>query len=65
MSFGDNMKKERFKRGLTQQEAADLIGIPKVNLNAYEQGYAEPKMKVLRLIIEKYEVKGIRKFLFK
>ena len=64
MSFAANLKKERRRRELTQQQAADLIGIKKSSLNAYEQGYAEPNIQTIKLIVTAYEIKNLRKFLW-
>lgn len=65
MEFKDKLKEIRHNRGKTQDQAAKFLGIPRVNLNAYEQGYAEPGLKTLKKIIDKYDITDIYKFLFK
>ena len=46
----------RKRSGLTQQKAADGIGITRSTLNGYEQGIRKPKIEAARKIAEFYGV---------
>lgn len=55
MSFGDNLKKARLEKGLTQEELAKMIGVAKSTLTGYERGNREPdvlKIKKLAKILD-------------
>lgn len=39
--FGMNLKKERKRRRLTQQELADRIGVSRQTLSRYEKGHVD------------------------
>ena len=43
MKFGDKLKEQRGRRGLTQDEFAEAIGISRRTLCYYEQGKTYPK----------------------
>ena len=45
---GTNIKAVRLKRGMSQQELADAIGVTKSTISKYEKGQREPKYNVLR-----------------
>lgn len=47
---GTNIKAVRLKRGMSQQELADTIGVTKSTISKYEKGQREPKYNVLRAI---------------
>ena len=47
---GTNIKAVRLKRGMSQQELADAIGVTKSTISKYEKGQREPKYNVLRAI---------------
>lgn len=47
---GTNIKAMRLKRGMSQQELADAIGVTKSTISKYEKGQREPKYNVLRKI---------------
>lgn len=46
-TFTDRLKKERKKRGYTQQEMADKIGIKRGNYTLIESGHRNPTIKIL------------------
>ena len=50
-----NLKYLRKKKGLTQQQFADAIGIKRSLVGAYEEDRAEPKYELLKKIAEFYE----------
>lgn len=45
MKFGDKIKEQRIKRGLTQEEFAKAIGVSRRTLCHYEQGERYPKYR--------------------
>lgn len=45
MTFGEKFKNERKKRGLTQQEVADGLGITRRMITRYEKNEAFPRTK--------------------
>lgn len=50
MSFGKNLKIMRKKRGLTQKELADLVGIKRSTVAGYESKNQEPSYEILKKI---------------
>ena len=52
----NNIKNAREKKGLTQQECADMFGIKLRAWQTYEQGVSEPKFEVLCKIADYFEV---------
>lgn len=58
-----NLRKERNRLNLTQSKAAQRIGIPLRNLQAYEEGRAEPPVRVVLNIAEAYNITDITGFL--
>lgn len=55
-TFACQLSSLRTKRGLTQQQAADAIGITRGRLNNYEQGSREPDIDTLAALAEFYHV---------
>ncbi|WP_442588043.1 XRE family transcriptional regulator [Pedobacter sp. AW31-3R] len=51
-----NLKYLRKKKGHTQQQFADLMGIKRSLVGAYEEDRAEPKYELLKKIAEYYEL---------
>lgn len=57
MTFGEKFKKEREKRNLTQQEAADGLGINRRMITRYENGVSFPRTRdAYRKIAEFFDV---------
>lgn len=48
MSFGKRLAELRKKRGLTQQQLCDLIGVHVTQLSNYEAGRSQPTLEVIR-----------------
>jgi ribosome-binding protein aMBF1 (putative translation factor) len=57
MNFRQNILCERSKRGWTQHVAADKLGIKRSCLASYEDGRAFPRLTILKLIVDGYEIK--------
>lgn len=50
--FGARLREVRLKRGLSQQELAELVGIPQPHVSAMESGVKFPNLlTVLRLAV--------------
>lgn len=56
MKFGRNFKHYRVKAGLTQKEAASLIGVNDYQLGNYETNRSEPTLDVLKKMSQTYRV---------
>jgi DNA-binding XRE family transcriptional regulator len=50
--FGDTIRKERIKKGLTQQELADLSGTSKTYISRIENNELEPGLSTLYKLVE-------------
>lgn len=50
--FGDTIRKERLKKGLTQQELADLSGTSKTYISRIENNELEPELSTLYKLVE-------------
>lgn len=50
MTIGDNIKRIRLQRGLTQRELASLVGIAESAIRGYELGIRTPKIDKLQKI---------------
>lgn len=44
MIIGERIKKERIKRGMSQQQLGDLLGVTKVSICGYETGTRTPSL---------------------
>lgn len=55
-TIANNLKFLRKKKGLTQQEFADLMEIKRASVGAYEEGRADPKYDLLDKIARFYEL---------
>lgn len=53
-NIASNLKFLRKKHNLTQQQFADLMGIKRASVGAYEEDRAEPKYELLKKIAEHY-----------
>ena len=56
MDFGKSFKHYRQKAGLTQKEAADLIGIKDYQLGNYETNRSQPSLEILKKMSKVYLV---------
>ena len=56
MNYGIRFKKYRERTGLTQNEAAKLIGVKGYQLANYETGRSEPSIDVLRAMSRVYNI---------
>ena len=45
--LGENIKRERLKRGMTQSELASILGVSDITVSRYETGQREPNMDML------------------
>ncbi|MGM1429447.1 XRE family transcriptional regulator [Sphingobacterium lactis] len=55
-NISSNLKFLRKKKGLTQQQFADLMEIKRASVGAYEEDRAEPKYELLKKIAEFYDL---------
>ena len=55
--FGTTLRELRTKRGLTQSELAEKIGLKMHNINAYELFISSPDFEDLRKIADFFNVK--------
>ncbi|WP_270090295.1 XRE family transcriptional regulator [Sphingobacterium sp. SYP-B4668] len=55
-NIASNLKYLRRKKGLTQQQFADLMGIKRASVGAYEEDRAEPKYELLKKIAECFDL---------
>lgn len=56
MTLGERLKEEREKRGLTQQDVADEIGVTKQAIFSYEKGVRSPTVTTLCALAQFFEV---------
>ena len=56
MNFGNRLKTLRIKKKLTQQQLADLLGLTKSVISAYENGLSYPAYDVLIKIARIFKV---------
>ena len=54
--ISSNIKFLRKKRGLTQQQFADQVGIKRSLVGAYEEERAEPKYELLKVIAAFFDI---------
>ncbi len=54
--FAENLKYLRKQEGLSQQELADELQIPRSTLGDYERSHTEPNMEMLRKLATRFEV---------
>lgn len=52
MLIGERIKQERVKRGLTQAELGDMLGVSKVSICGYETGTRTPTVDTFLRLIE-------------
>ncbi len=63
MKLSEKLKAQRKKLGLTQDAAAQSIGINRPRLGSYEEGRAEPNLTTLARICEVYGIDDIKSFI--
>lgn len=56
MSIGENIKKIRKEKGLTQKELGKLINVSESQIGSYENGYRNPKIVTIRKISKALDV---------
>lgn len=56
MTFGENLRNLRVKRGLSQEELAKLLHMGRSAISMYESGQREPKFEVLEAIADIFNV---------
>jgi len=54
--FGDNLKKIRVEKNVSQQELADMISTHSTHISRYERNLAQPSIEVVKKIAEALEV---------
>lgn len=64
MTIGENIKRIRKERGLTQEELGKSIDISGVAIMRYEKGQREPKIETIKKIasalgVSEYELQGV------
>ncbi len=52
MVVGSRIKEERLKRGMSQQQLGDLLGVTKVSVCGYENGTRTPTMETFLKLID-------------
>ena len=55
-NFNENLKASREKRGMTQKEVADIIGVAKSTYSLYESGNREPSVQTIKKIADTLNV---------
>lgn len=56
MEINTKLKELRKELGLTQEQLADKLGIPRVNYTRYENGKIRPNYETLLLIVDFYDI---------
>lgn len=56
MLLQENLRHLRKKHGLSQQQLADALNIPRTTLGDYERGHTEPNIETLIAIAERFNV---------
>lgn len=56
MELGDNIKKNRLNKGISQKDFAKLLNIPVSTLANYENNHREPKTEMLKKIAKALDV---------
>lgn len=54
--FNDNLKRTRLKRGFSQKEVAEKIGVAKSTYSLYESGNREPNVETIKKIADILDV---------
>ena len=56
MIIGERIKKERFKRHMSQQELGDILNVSKVSVCGYETGMRTPSLETFVDLLDALEV---------
>lgn len=56
--FHENLKAARLKKGLSQQEVADLVGVAKSTYSMWETGNREPNLMRIKALTRVLDVTG-------
>src|ERR1700761_5837183 len=62
-TLSDNLKKCRKARDLSQEKAAQLLGIPRSRLGSYEEGRATPSPTLIPSLVDLYSIRDWRGFI--
>lgn len=54
--FGDNVKKIRVEKNISQQELADMVGIHSTHVSRYERNMAQPSIEIAKKMAEALNV---------
>jgi len=54
--FGDNVKKIRVEKNISQQELADIVGIHSTHVSRYERNMAQPSVEIAKKMAEALSV---------
>lgn len=60
--MGLNLKIARIKKGLTQDELCEMVGIGRTTLSQLEQGKANPKLTLMKKLSKALEVSPVELF---
>ena len=56
--FHENLKAARLRKGLSQQEVADLVGVAKSTYSMWETGNREPNLIRIKTLTKVLDVSG-------
>ena len=56
MIYGEIVKKERIKRGLSQEELGKILGVTKVSICGYEKGTRTPTLDIFIRLLDVLEL---------
>ena len=59
MNFGDKLKEERKKKGISQKELGQKLGVSQAMIAQYEKGDRTPKIETIKKIAKALEVEAI------
>ncbi|WP_066896013.1 helix-turn-helix domain-containing protein [Clostridium nigeriense] len=56
INIGDCLKKIRIEHNLKQTELAEILGVKRSTYSNYEQNLREPSLKILSILVQKYNI---------
>ena len=56
LNFGDNLKKIRTEKNISQSELAEILGMHATHLSRYERNVSAPSIEILKKIADKLNV---------